>query len=305
MSDLRSIARALGGEVAGINQVLAPAPGHSPLDRGLSILIDPRAPGGFLVHLFNGGDELAAKDWVRERLGLERVCRQLGDLRGGASRQVGHLNSTASDFDRTARSLALWNDGRAPRDTPVETYLARRGLTVRNDNAVLRWHPACPFAGRHTGVMLGLVRDVRSDCPVGIHRTALSLDGHRSEVEGKGRLALGPIAGGAVKLTPDEAVTTCIGIGEGIETTLSLCLASEFGSSPVWALLSAGGVERFPVLSGIEVLWIAVDHDPAGIRAARACAERWRAAGREVYLVSPTKAGADLNDIREARHVAG
>jgi hypothetical protein len=92
-------------------------------------------------------------------------------------------------------------------------------------------------------------------------------------------------------------VTLCLGIGEGIESTLSLRELPEFGASPVWALLSAGGVAAFPVLSGIECLWIAVDRDPAGERAAHACAERWRAAGREVFLVKPKAERADLNDI--------
>jgi hypothetical protein len=92
-------------------------------------------------------------------------------------------------------------------------------------------------------------------------------------------------------------VTLALGIGEGIESTLSLRLAVEFGSTPVWSLLSAGGVERLPALSGIEALWIAVDHDPAGLKAARACARRWRDAGAEAFLVTPAAAGADLNDL--------
>ena len=36
----------------------------------MSIKIAADAPGGFLVKLFNGGDEIAAKDYVRDRLGL-------------------------------------------------------------------------------------------------------------------------------------------------------------------------------------------------------------------------------------------
>ena len=67
--NLRDIALALNGEVSG-GQVRAAAPGHSPADRGMSIKVDADAPGGFLVKLFNGGDEIAAKDYVRERLGL-------------------------------------------------------------------------------------------------------------------------------------------------------------------------------------------------------------------------------------------
>ena len=67
--------------------------------------------------------------------------------------------------------------------------------------------------------------------------------------------------------------------------------------------MSAGGVARFPVLAGIECLWIAVDHDPAGLRAARACAQRWQAAGREAFLVTPAAPRTDLNDlIKGQRH---
>jgi putative DNA primase/helicase len=96
-------------------------------------------------------------------------------------------------------------------------------------------------------------------------------------------------------------VTLAVGIGEGIETTLSLRELPEFGASPTWALLSAGGVAAFPVLSGIEALWIAVDRDPGGERAAHTCADRWRAAGREVFLVKPVAERADLNDVTKGR----
>jgi hypothetical protein len=145
--------------------------------------------------------------------------------------------------------------------------------------------------------MVSLVRDVVTNQPLAIHRTALSPDGRIVTVEGHNRLSLGPISGGAIKLTPDEDVTTCLGIGEGLETSLSLRLTPEFGSSPVWCVLSAGGVSSFPVLSGIECLWIAVDNDPAGLRAATLCSDRWRKTGREVFLVEPKAKGADLNDL--------
>src|SRR5262245_56379423 len=53
--DLRSIARALGGEISG-RQILAAGPGHSRSDRSLSVRIEPEAPDGFLVHSFAGDD---------------------------------------------------------------------------------------------------------------------------------------------------------------------------------------------------------------------------------------------------------
>ena len=67
-ADLHFLARALGGEVSR-NQVLAPAMGHSRRDRSLSIRLDPRAPGGFLVHCFGAGDPLAEKDRIRQIIG--------------------------------------------------------------------------------------------------------------------------------------------------------------------------------------------------------------------------------------------
>ncbi|KPL55473.1 hypothetical protein ABB55_27230 [Prosthecomicrobium hirschii] len=152
--------------------------------------------------------------------------------------------------------------------------------------------------------MVALVRDVLTDRPMAIHRTAIDKNGKKlSHLGANGRLALGPCSGGAVKLTPDAEVTLCLGVGEGIESTLSLRYVPEFGRSPVWALLNAGQVEAFPVIPGIEALWFAVDHDEAGIRASQRTAARWSAAGRESYLIAPTTAGADLNDM-EAAHAA-
>lgn len=141
--------------------------------------------------------------------------------------------------------------------------------------------------------MVALVRDVRTDKPKAIHRTAITESGEKVAIDGQDRLSLGPVGGGAVKLTPDADVSLCLGIGEGIESTLSLRLAIEFEASPVWALLSAGQVEWFPALGGIESLWIAVDHDEAGIKAARTTARIWRKAGREVFLLKPRAERAD------------
>src|SRR5262245_31744892 len=113
------------------------------------------------------------------------------------------------------------------------------------------------------------------------------------------KMMLGSSTGPVVKLSADEEVTTVLGIGEGIETTLSLPMLPECFGIPVWACLSAVGVATFPVLPGIEVLWIAVDNDPsgAGERAAQRCADRWTAAGCEVWLQTPNAIKADINDV--------
>src|SRR5215211_2778669 len=68
--DPRWIARALGGDVAGRNTVLAPGPGHSRKDRSLAVRLDPNAPDGFLVCSHAGDDWKLCRDHVRRALGL-------------------------------------------------------------------------------------------------------------------------------------------------------------------------------------------------------------------------------------------
>ncbi|MFZ0495480.1 MAG: AAA family ATPase [Methylocella sp.] len=66
---LQSWARALGGEVSGV-QVLCPGPGHSAKDRSLSVKIG--RDGQPVVHSHAGNDWKECLDYVRERLGMEQ-----------------------------------------------------------------------------------------------------------------------------------------------------------------------------------------------------------------------------------------
>jgi hypothetical protein len=298
---LSQIAQALGGEVSGSRVRFAP-PGHSRRDRSAWIEIASALDDGIYVGTFSGDDPLAIKDYVKERVGIS-----------GGGRLVPLVPSvTQDDAERTAVALKVWTQAQDPRGTPVETYLTSprphgRGVELPRETVgeAIRFHPHCPFRGTTTPAMVCLVRDVVSDEPRAIHRTALSPVGRKVKIGGVDRLSLGPIRGGAIKLTPDEEVSRCLGVGEGIESTLSLRNCHEFGRSPVWSLISAGGLAGLPVLAGIESLWIAVDNDASGtgFRAARTCAERWRVARSEIFLVTPSAAALDLNDIpAEPRH---
>jgi putative DNA primase/helicase len=198
----------------------------------------------------------------------------------------------------------IWDEADSPIETPVELYLASRGLKLPPlARDVIRFHPTCPFGrdaeGRtiRTPAMIALVRNVISSKPQAVHRTALDATGRKIEIAGCDRMALGPIEGAAVKLTADEDVTFGLGIAEGIETALSLQRLPEWAGSPVWSLLHRHGVETFPLLARVETLAIAVDHDPPGEAAARAVTKRWHEAGREVLLFEANKSGADLNDV--------
>ncbi|MCJ2069163.1 toprim domain-containing protein [Methylobacterium sp. J-030] len=327
--DLRTAARLLGGKVNG-RGINCPGLGHSAHDESISVIFSPSAPDGLLVFDHAGGDHLGAKDYVRERLGLRGIVDNINN----SSRATGHAVSAPRQVnddnihndqgqrsrrrdvviddnvhndkssDNTALALRIWREAQPAAGSPVESYLVRRGLSLPdNAHEVIRYTPACPFAGRRTPAMVALVRNVVTDEPQAIHRTAITLEGQKAVVNGRDRLALGPLAGGAVMLTASAEVTYCLGVGEGIESVLSMRALPEFGErTPVWALLNTAGISGFMPLPGIESLWLAVDHDPGGEKAASACAGRWRFAGKETFLVRATMPGADLNDIVEARH---
>jgi RecA-family ATPase len=136
MRSLAQIAEALGGEVSA-GQVIAPAPGHSSADRGMSIKISADAPDGFLVKLFNQGDPIAAKDFVRSKLGMEPWQPRKGN---------GHGNGRSVD-DAIDAALA-GNSEPAPTAKPApaakRTWLCDydyRDLDGKLAYQVQRWDP--------------------------------------------------------------------------------------------------------------------------------------------------------------------
>jgi len=321
MTDLRSLARQLGGDVAGRNTVNCPGPGHSPRDRSLSVTFDRGAPDGFLVNSFAGDDPISCKDHVRHLLGLDRwqakrrladeydAAQERGEIRTRADNQhvpdenklrVSEVGLSHKDIheareirDADPRALQIWSEATLIRDTPAETYLRSRGFGDLEWICDVRFHHHCPFGpGERHPCMVALYRDIITNEPKAIHRTALTTDGQKI-----GRKVLGPKARCAIKISDNADVDVRLSIGEGIETALA---GAELLYRPVWALSDANGIAKFPVLPGIESLTIFVDNDVsgAGQKAARECSARWTGAGREVFRVVPNNKGDDLCDVR-------
>jgi len=287
--DPHTIASIMGGTVTGRHSVLVPGPGHSRADRSLSIKIDPTDPQGFKAHSFAGNDRQTCRDYISAKLGLNRITKP---------RVRPQPQETAAPSEL---ALRLWSDSLSARGTIVETlWLRSRQLTLPDQaDDALRFHPSCPFGkGMRHPCMIALYRDIRTNEPKAIHRTALTADGKKID-----RKALGPKAGCAIKLTSDENVTDGLTIAEGIETALA-GIALNF--CPTWALGDAGSVAKFPVLAGIECLTILVDNDASGTGQASAlqCSKRWTGMGREVFRVVPTQAGTDMADVVCRRAVA-
>jgi hypothetical protein len=295
MSALATIARALGGEVAG-DHVRAPGPGHSKKDDSLSIHVDPTAPSGVRVHSFAGDDWRNCLDYVKGRLGITDTAAPRSFTRQAE-------RPAPDDGERIARAMTIWNQAGELRNTAGWKHLASRGVDLAQMppdlHDALRWHPACPWEkGRH-GCMVALFTDAISGEPKAIHRTAVTPAGEKI-----GRKALGPTGGCVIRLWPDEDVTEGLVCGEGIETTLAAATRIEHLGTllqPAWATASAGNMAKLPVLGGIEALTLLVDNDAneAGQRAAMECSARWTAARREVIRLVPRQPGADFNNLVE------
>jgi hypothetical protein len=246
--------------------------------------------GGDLFSLIRrriGGGFLDAVEYAERIIGC-------GPTRSRSQAPADNNSAEVNSPQNQRRAGTLWQEAVPISETIAMHYLERRGILYQPadiDSPVLRFHPSCPFGGTRHLCLLALMRDVRTNEPRAIQRTALTRTGEKID-----RMTLGPKTAAAIKLSADECVTTGLTIGEGMETVLS---AMQLGFSPAWALGDADNVRIFPVLSGIECLTITVDNDASGTgqRAALDCSSRWTHAGREVFRIIPDRTGDDLNDV--------
>jgi hypothetical protein len=119
--------------------------------------------------------------------------------------------------DNRAFALEIWQQAVDPRKTLVEVYLKGRGFALPDEAAfeAIRFHANCLFGAERFPAMVCLVRNILSNEPQAVHRTALAKDGAAIKRDGKTfRLSLGPVASGAIKIDPDEDVTRSLCVAE-------------------------------------------------------------------------------------------
>ena len=253
------------------------------------IRADGAVKAGTLYH------EARAAGWKPAAAGEPRPARPAPVLRAVEPEPERHQHQTLSLY-----GLRLWASSLPLAGTVGADYLTARGCVIPPADGDLRFLPAHRHPlGEYVGpALVALVTDILTGEPISLHFTWVCPDGTKANTLGAARLLLGGHrkAGGVIRLWPDEAVTEGLGIGEGIETVLSL--AHVF--TPVWSAIDAGNLAALPVLAGVESLVIAQDNDPAGRRAAQALADRYKASGCTVAIVSAEHDGDDLNDELEA-----
>jgi putative DNA primase/helicase len=190
----------------------------------------------------------------------------------------------------------IWREAVPIAGTAGAAYLAHRGIDLdqMSNHGGLGFHPRCPWgASDHLPCILARYTDAITGELRGIRRRPIR-DGEKAKT-------LGPMGGCVIRLWPDEGVTQGLCLAEGVETAAFGATRATYHNTllqPMWAAGSAGNMETFPVLPGIDALTLLVDHDESGEKAAHVCGERWRRAGREVTLLTPKQIGADFNDLR-------
>jgi phage/plasmid primase-like uncharacterized protein len=196
--------------------------------------------------------------------------------------------------DRTQAAQRLFNASQPIAGTLAEAYLGSRGIPDVAGLGALRFHPRCTYreeAGARPEHWPAMIAAVNNDDGVvtGVLRTWLARDGRSKAPLAAPRKALGSLAGNAVRFGDAQDILI---VGEGIETVLSL--RSVLPSLPLAAALSAQHLSMFRGPPTVRRLYIAVDRDDAGFRAAGVLRRRAIAAGVNAMLLLPTR--KDFND---------
>jgi putative DNA primase/helicase len=280
-----TIAKALCGRKAGGGWT-ARCPAHN--DHTPSLSIQDSEENKVLVRCHAGCDQERVIAALRGRgLWVENGPRSL-------SRVVRHTHverkPDQDDARRSEIALTIWQSAKPAPGTPVETYLASRGIDLPPPDA-LRFHAGLKHpSGGIWPAMVALVTSGAEGRPLAIHRTFLARDGSGKAPVDPQKMMLGPCRGGVVRLADPGDVLM---VGEGIETSIAAMQAT---GNPAWAALSTSGLRGLGLPEDVRDVIVLADGDAAGEAAARDCAWRWKREGRRVRIARPPQ-GMDFNDM--------
>lgn len=206
------------------------------------------------------------------------------------------IKPSMSDAEKVAAYKRIWRQSKTVTvGDPVHQYLVRR-VGITNVPASIRFHAELDYRhddGSKTRHPAMIARVTDNDGKgVAIHRTYLTEGGDKADV---------PTAKKVIGILPASSAIrlfdagSCLGVAEGIETALSASLSFDV---PVWASVTASGMERWSPPTGSRRVIVFGDNDVSGTGQASAwiLAKRLIASGIDVEVKIPPEAGTDWND---------
>lgn len=313
----RSVAPALNNALDTMHPVPkhVPCPVHGGKD-GFRFFRDAVDTGGGICNTCGPrSDGIAMIAWVNDWT-VGETLRELTEFLGGREISVPAPRVQRSEKDireenekLNKKLIETWQQSVQVHDPiaePARLYLARRGLPTTIYPSV-RFHASLPYyEGKQLKgkfpALVAMVEDVNGK-PVTLHRTYLSADGNKAPVEEPKKSMMYPttrnMAGSAIRLAKHSQI---LGLGEGIETTLSGMFAMGI---PGWATISAELMESVVLPPEVThvVIWADKDRSKRGEEAAKTLIQRlWSekrvaAAFLPIVPIPDGKKGVDWNDV--------
>ena len=269
----------------------ARCPAHD--DRNPSLSLAAGSDGTIFFYCHSGCSQEAVLNALRdrslwpERHRLTSMRPKQVSLRISRSLNANDTGYAAQQLDK---ARWLWNRSVPGTGTPVERYLACRGIPgpVPSSLRFLIPHKA----GHHPAMIaaFGLAHEsepgnfiMPPSRVMGVHLTLLRPDGCGKAGTSHDKLMIGPSSGWPIMIAPINDLGG-LTIAEGVEDALSLHRATGLGA---WA---AGAANRLPKLAGVmpldaECVMIVVDDDAAGRRASGELARSLASRGIEVIML--------------------
>ncbi len=284
--DLAAVTRAAGGEWHGSYGSM-PCPVCQLDKRRGQRAVSMRVEGGRLLgHCHKSGCDFQS---ILTALGLRPGTFQI-DKKAQAEAEAKRAEYTARNLKR---ARAVWDYGKPIQGTPPEAYLRGRGITCSLPDSLR--YLADTYHTPSGQYVTAMVADVQPTG--GVHRTYFTKQGIR--LTKSERMMLGPVAGGAVRLSDGAGPLV---VAEGIETALSLLSGLLSGPTTVWAALSTSGMKALHLPPEPAELIIATDSDDkehVGRLAGKVLATRANTLGWKVSMM-PAPAGQDWNDVLQS-----
>lgn len=321
---LRALAPGLNDALDTVHPVPkhVPCPVHGGKD-GFRVFRDVDETGGGICNTCGPrSDGIALIAWANDWTVGETLRELTAFLQGHAisvpaPRVLPSAKEIAEENERVSKKLIeTWKNSvqvSNPIAEPARLYLARRGLPTTIYPSV-RFHPSLPYYERKQlkGRFPALVAMVEvNGKPVTLHRTYLSADGTKAPVDEPKKSMMYPstqsMVGSAIRLAKHSWI---LGLGEGIETTLSGMFAMGI---PGWATISAELMESVVLPPEVThvIIWGDKDQNKRGEKAAKYLIQRLWSEKRVVAAFFPLapipdgKKGIDWNDVLIQQGVGG